>query len=65
MVIELDPYILLSPEYETTYEAMYGRQPRCIPVGFKSNNNLPNIITETEREYSRMWINNPKYKKKK
>lgn len=57
-------HIILSPEYEDRFEALYGKQPKCIPVGYISNSSVPNII-EHKCFYSRTWITNPKYRKDK
>ena len=60
-IFSIDPFTLLSPEYETTYEQMYGRQPKFIPIGFRNNSDS---VIEPKRAFSRTWTKNPKYKKK-
>lgn len=61
MLTEIDPYILLSPEYENVYEEMYGRQPKFIPTGFRDNSDS---IIKPKHSFSRIWIKNSKYRKK-
>lgn len=55
-------HLILSPEYEDIFEARYGKQPKCIPIGYVSNSSIPNNV-ERKRFYSRTWVTNPKYRK--